>query len=185
MLFKSWTTVSCNKTAGNKRFAARLERYTPFMGINITLLFLLGFAFISCQTKNPNSHETNYYPTYTKDLEDSVQTIDLMYIVWGCQCAEWVTEMDYKNALDNGDTLVNKAVFVEPADSLIQFPDTLVNSGDLIRFTGQFYKDKGYPKKYPVTEMQVDKARVFRYSRYEVLRSNYGDIISDPTSKQN
>lgn len=145
----------------------------------------MSFVLISCWTTQSDPEGNNYYPTYTKDLEDSTQVIDLTYISWACQCANWVTETDLKNSQENGDTLANKAVFIEPADSLIQLPDTLGYSGDLIRFTGQFYKNKGYPKKYPITEMQVDMARVFRYSKFEVLRSNYSDFLSDSSLESN
>jgi hypothetical protein len=116
-------------------------------------------------------------------VEDTVRTLELSYIAWACQCANWATEADLKKAQDDSETLADKSIFIESADSTLDLPDTLGYSGDLIRFTGQFYKDKGYPKKYPRTEMKVDKAQVFRYTKYQVLRSNYRDFVSDTTKK--
>jgi hypothetical protein len=116
--------------------------------------------------------ETLFYPTNTKDLEDSVKVIELTYIGFFCQCANWITENDYTN---HNDSLQNHSIFIEPIEPTSKLPDTLGYPGDLIRFTGKFYKDKGYPKNYPITEMQVEKARVFRYDNYEVLCSNYSD----------
>ena len=143
------------------------------------------FLLLACSSDTSKSKIKNgdYYPTYTKDLEDTVRTLDLQYVAWACQCANWATEADIKKAEDHGNKLADKSIFVEPADNLVELPDTLGYSGDLIRFTGQFYKDKGYPQKYPKTEMRVDKSKVFRYTKYQVLRSNYINFVSDTTSK--
>ena len=143
------------------------------------------FLLLACSSDTSKSKIKNgdYYPTYTKDLEDTVRALDLQYVAWACQCANWATEADIKKAEDHGNKLADKSIFVEPADNLVELPDTLGYSGDLIRFTGQFYKDKGYPQKYPKTEMQVAKSKVFRYTKYQVLRSNYINFVSDTTSK--
>jgi len=143
------------------------------------------FLLLACSSDTSKSKIKNgdYYPTYTKDLEDTVRALDLQYVAWACQCANWATETDIKKAEDHGNKLADKSIFVEPADNLVELPDTLGYSGDLIRFTGQFYKDKGYPQKYPKTEMRVDKSKVFRYTKYQVLRSNYINFVSDTTSK--
>ena len=143
------------------------------------------FLLLACSSDTSKSKIKNgdYYPTYTKDLEDTIRALDLQYVAWACQCANWATEADIKKAEDHGDKLADKSIFVEPADNLVELPDTLGYSGDLIRFTGQFYKDKGYPQKYPKTEMRVDKSKVFRYTKYQVLRSNYINFVSDTTSK--
>jgi len=143
------------------------------------------FLLLACSSDTSKSKIKNgdYYPTYTKDLEDTVRALDLQYVAWACQCANWATEADIKKAEDHSNKLADKSIFVEPADNLVELPDTLGYSGDLIRFTGQFYKDKGYPQKYPKTEMRVDKSKVFRYTKYQVLRSNYINFVSDTTSK--
>ena len=137
---------------------------------------------ISCadKTNAPAKRESTrgFYPTYTKDLEDTTLTLDLEYIAWACQCAEWATPSDIEKHQDTGK-LSEHSIFIEPVDTSLQLPDTLGYSGDLIRFTGRFYKDKGYPKHYPKTEMQVDKAKVFQYSNYKILRSNYRDFVND------
>ena len=160
-------------------------RYTPFLNCMKFVVTIVCFLLFACSsdTQKPEDKLNEYYPTYTNDLEDTIRTLDLTYIAWACQCANWATESDFKKAQEDGDKLADKSIFVEPADSTWELPDTLGYSGDLIRFTGQYYKDKGYPKKYPKTEMQVDKAKVFRYTKYQVLQSNYRDFISDTTRK--
>jgi hypothetical protein len=142
-----------------------------------TISFIL---FISCKnaTISTKSDPNDFYPTYTKSLEDTIQTLDLEYVAWACQCANWTTPSDINKYKDTGK-LSDHSIFIEPADSSLVLPDTLAYSGDLIKFTGQFYKEKGYPKNYERTEETVDKARVFRYKKYQVVRSNYQDFVSD------
>jgi hypothetical protein len=137
------------------------------------IIFIISaILFFSCNMKKPKPNEIVFYPTYTKELEDSTKTIKLTYIAWFCQCANWATESDIARYRDTGK-LSEHSVFVEPADSTLQLPDTIGYSGDIINFTGRFYKEKGYPKKYLKTEMQVEKAKVFRYTKYEILESGY------------
>jgi hypothetical protein len=115
--------------------------------------------------------------TREEDLEDSTRTIALQHITFACDCANWATEFDIKKYTnDSTDDIASHAVFIEPADSTLALADTLGYNGDLIRFTGRFYKEKNYPKGYN-TEEPVDKAPVFRYTRYEVLKSNYREAI--------
>jgi len=139
--------------------------------------------FLSCNTEKQKENGIDYYPTYTKELEDTIRTIDLTYIAWACQCAEWTTMADISRYQDTGK-LSEHTIFIEAADSTLELADTLGYSGDFIRFTGQFYKDKGYPKNYPKTEMQVDKAKVFRYTKYEILESGYKNFIDTTGSNK-
>jgi hypothetical protein len=146
---------------------------------------LIVLITISCtDTTSPyKDQKQEFYPTYTRDLKDSIWTLELMYIAWACQCANWITPSEYERYQDIGK-LSDHSIFIEPKDRVLELPDTLGYSGDLIRFTGQFFKNKGYPKNYPKTEMRVEKAKVFRYNKYEVLRSNYRDFISDTAAKK-
>ena len=139
-------------------------------------LILFSF-FASCTNRQKEARTQNdYYPTYTKNLEGKIKTIDLRYISWGCACANWTDSKDYYKYLDSG-RVSDIAIFIEPFDSSLRLPDTLGYSGDIIKFTGQFYKEKGYPKNYIKTEEEVDSARVFRYTKYEIMESNYRKFI--------
>jgi hypothetical protein len=123
--------------------------------------------------------QTLYYPAYTRDLEDTLRTLNLTYISWFCQCANWAREADFQKNQNLPYQLGDKLIFIEPADSTLELPDTLGYSGDLIRFIGRFYKDRGFPKKYPKTEMEVKKAKVFKYTKFEVLKSGYREFVDD------
>jgi hypothetical protein len=107
-------------------------------------------------------------------FEENEQTIELTYIAWGCECANWVTLSDEHKYLndDSGDTLASLSIFIEPANEKLRLPDTLGVTGDLIKFTGHFYKEKGFPAGFR-SDQPVDKARVFQYTNYTVIKSCY------------
>ena len=105
-------------------------------------------------------------------LEREKQTIDLMYVTFACECANWIPtdKVQYLNnpSLDLSDY----SIFIEPAYTNLVLPDTLGYNGDIIRFTGQFYLRKGFPKGYKSVQFP-DKAHVFRYTEYKVIKSNH------------
>lgn len=105
-------------------------------------------------------------------LEPEEQTLELSYIAWACDCANWATQEDMDRAHE--DSLAYYCVFVEPASAEVALPDSLGWSRDVIRFTGQFYREKGFPKGY-FSHQDPLPAKVFRYRRYEVIESHYSD----------
>jgi hypothetical protein len=122
----------------------------------------------------------------TKGLESNTETIELECIAWACDCANWATPKDIEKFSDKEDSLFQRSVFIEPADKALQLPDTLGYNGDRIQFTGQFYVKKGYPEDYE-SEQKPEKAKVFRYTAYEVIKSNHKEIkeeLSRLDSKQ-
>jgi hypothetical protein len=109
----------------------------------------------------------------TDQLEDKVQAIELEYIPWACDCANWASPEDIDRYNDNkDDSLATLSIFVEPADPSLALPDTIGYINDRIRFIGQFYKTKGFPKGFKSSENGT-RARVFRYTKFEVLNSGY------------
>ena len=118
----------------------------------------------------------------TKGLESNTQTIELEYIAWACDCANWATPKDIEKFSGKEDSLAQRSVFIEPTDKVLQLPDTLGYNGDRIQFTGQFYVNKGYPEDYE-SEQKPEKAKVFRYTGYTVIKSNHKEMIkaSDQT----
>ena len=124
-------------------------------------LILMSMTLASCNLDNKGG------------LEGKIQTLELTYIAWGCACANWATKEDLQKYSGNlGDSLAKRCVFIEPANQTLELPDTLGYSNDIIRFTGQFYLEKGLPKDYQSSE-NTEKVRVLRYTGYEVVRSNY------------
>jgi hypothetical protein len=112
-------------------------------------------------------------------LDDKVETIELVYIPWACDCANWATLSDISKYAGSGsDSLASLSIFVEPADTSLILPDTIGYINDRVKFTGQFYRNKDFPKGY-TSDQPVDKARVFRYSKYEIVNSTYMESLVD------
>lgn len=106
-------------------------------------------------------------------LEYREQTIEVSYIAWACDCANWATLADIKKyQRESRDTLAKLSIFIEPADASVALPDTIGFNGDVVKLTGRFYAKKGFPKGYQSSEYP-DKARVFRYTHYKILESQY------------
>ena len=97
--------------------------------------------------------------------------------MWACACANWTT-LDDINKYQNKGSLEDHCIFVEPVDKKLILPDTIGYSGDIVEYTGQFYIDKGFPKNYIQNEEPVEKAKVFRYSTYKIIKSNFRDFIN-------
>ncbi len=123
----------------------------------------------SCSDSQTNSSQDKPKNRWGEnELESKEQTIELTYIAWGCDCANWATTEDMERFTD-ADSLAERCVFLEAADDSLEFPDTMDYNGDLIRFTGRFYNEKGFPKGFRSSE-PVDEARVFRYTSYKLIK---------------
>jgi hypothetical protein len=112
----------------------------------------------------------------SNNLDGKIQTIKLEHIDVFCACADWIRPDDRAKS-DHLESMDRYLIFIEPADKSLLLPDTIGYNGDLVEFSGQFYRNEGYPENYKVTEEKADRARVFRYSSYKVIRSNYRRIV--------
>jgi hypothetical protein len=131
----------------------------------IFTLFISCFLF-SC-SEQPSEQSRN---SKEEELMSEEQTIELTYIAWACDCANWATTEDMKKfSGSDPDSLAERCIFLEAAADSIEFPDTMDYNGDLFRFTGRFYNEKGFPKGYKSGE-PVDEARVFRYTSYKLIK---------------
>jgi len=107
----------------------------------------------------------------TGRLEDKEQTLVATHIAFACDCADWIRTQDQNRFENREDSLVNACFYIEPADSTLELPGKLYQNGYIIEFTGQFYERKGFPKGYESEEMP-DRAKVFRYTKYKVIRTH-------------
>ncbi len=115
--------------------------------------------------------------TQQNKLNSKIETVEFHYINWASECANWAP-MDLIKKNEN-DSLASYCVFVEPADTSLILPDTVGYINDIVQFTGQYYIDKGFPKDYVKGEQQVDKAKVFRYTSYKIIKSNYSQSLTE------
>lgn len=112
----------------------------------------------------------------TKDISDPTNTLngkteilELEYIVWGCACANWITLTDFKK---HQDKLEAHCIFIEPASENLKEPIYFDPQRHFIRVMGQSYVKPDYPKGTTKGEEQLDKAKVFRYVKIDVLKKN-------------
>ncbi len=114
----------------------------------------------------------------TNKLDDKIETVELHYITWACDCANWAT-IDDINKYNDADKLASHCIFIEPANKSLILSDTLGFNGDRIQFTGQYYKNVGYPKDFFTIEEHVDKAKILRYTSFKIIKSNHRKYIND------
>lgn len=100
------------------------------------------------------------------DLVGREQSVELNYISWGCDCANWAETKVVNEKWDDYNRLNSTCYFIEPATDALALPDSFHVSGNRITFTGQFYKYPKFPKGY-YSQEHPDPAPVFRYTKYE------------------
>jgi hypothetical protein len=125
-------------------------------------LFIALVLFAACK-QQPNQ------------LEEKEQTIELTYIAWACDCANWATAEDIEKYNYNSDTMAAHCIFIDPADTSLLLPERAGIVGQYIRFTGRFYTEKGIPASFEYGDVKPGKARIFRYTKYEVLPGLYSE----------
>jgi hypothetical protein len=147
----------------------------------IFTILLFGLSLVSCgQTKNKQKieiieqqHQTEHkYSKVISDptnkLTDKVEELELEYTIWGCACPQWIKTKD----LELNDTTVkfiSKHFYLESADSLFEIPMYFQPSRHRIRVKGQFYEREDFPQGTIEMEKKMPKAKVFRYSKLEVI----------------
>jgi hypothetical protein len=118
-------------------------------------------------------HHPDFIPTPNNPLDQRIYTLKIQRIQFSCDCADWATvENARKYNKQHTDDDHDIFMFLEPADKQLRLPDTVGYQGDIVQVTGQFYTKNTYPRGYD-TEESVDKGRVFRYTKFKVLKSNY------------
>lgn len=128
------------------------------------------------KTKSNQTDTTKVVETFhSKEISDATNTLtgntenlELEYIVWGCACANWVTPTDY--AKYQYDKLIEHCIFIEPASYELAPPMYFDPRRHFIKVTGQFYVRPDYPKGTVQGEEQLEKAKVFRYTKIEVIK---------------
>ena len=150
--------------------------------------------FVSACSTDPNGasktepiKETVHEKTILKDISDptntlngTTETLELNYIVWGCACANWVTQTDFNKFQD--DKLVEHCIFIEPATKELEIPMYFDPSRHFVKVTGQFYVKPDYPKGTIQGEEQLEKAKVFHYTKIDVFKKDIEYSPKDDTT---
>lgn len=107
---------------------------------------------------------------HNNELIGGVIELDLEYILWGCNCPNWITPKDKK--LYENDTLSAHCIYIEPKDSSLYQPDSEFDyKNSIISVSGQFYKLPGIPYKYANSKKSSEpffEGKIFQYSKISV-----------------
>lgn len=116
-------------------------------------------------------------------LQSRIDTIELMYIPFACDCPHWVVAAEYnrvdrhnsvkKNNQSDNFVEFNNAeysYYIEPACKELKLPDYVCVNRNIIRFTGRSYNQTRYPADADFMDPNPPKAKVLRYYGYEILK---------------
>lgn len=102
-------------------------------------------------------------------LSDKAETIEVAYINWACDCADFIETKDWKG----NEAREEDCIFIEPANPENKVPESFYSKnhfGKYLRLTGHFYTDKGIPAGYEQkTPEKPVRAKVFRYDKLEII----------------
>jgi hypothetical protein len=99
-------------------------------------------------------------------LESKIQTLELDYAVFSCACANWIKKEDLD--LEKGRINIERYIFIEAENPKLKLPKNFDVVKNRIKVTGQFYKNKDYPKGMIQGEEYLERAKVFRYNKIEL-----------------
>ena len=108
----------------------------------------------------------------TNKLTGKIENLVLVNIVFGCACADWVKEADFKKYTNNYKELTKYSMFIEPANQDLELPIYFSSQRHKIKVQGQFYERPDYPKGTVQGEEELAKSKVFRYSKLEVCKKD-------------
>ncbi len=147
---------------------------------NILTVLLFSLTLVSCgQSKNTKQDnkvsETQSEKKYTKvisdptnKLTDKVESLLVNYHVIGCACPNWIRITDEGNN-DTTKKFKDLYFYIEPADKTLELPIYFDPSRHSLNIRGQFYEREDYPQGTIEMEEPMPKAKVFRYTKIEVI----------------
>lgn len=129
-----------------------------------TLLFCLVFAGVVYAKQNIMQWE------HPDDLSNKTETIEVSYVAWACACANW---LPIPRENPDAEILDTDCIFIEAATDEVKVPESFFDenyNSKKLRITGNFYNEEGISRTYESpTSQKPDKAKVFRYTKIEVL----------------
>lgn len=136
-----------------------------FLALGTSLVVLVGCVVLY------NSTNLRLLPIdHAHDLSPQKEIIEVSYINWACDCAEWKVSGEEIPE----DSLEHYSIFIEGSESnnRYELTDLADNCWPVkMKLTGRYYLDKGISRDYDVMHEKPDKARVFRYDQFEILET--------------
>ncbi len=106
---------------------------------------------------------------YSYFLSEKQDTIEVTYVRWACDCANWLELKYFKNNPEY-QTDDKDCIFIEPAYDSLQISDGFSEYEYYLRLVGKFYNNKGIARGYQPEFEKPDKAKVFRYTKVEMVK---------------
>ena len=148
---------------------------------SILTILLFSLTLVSCgqiKTKQKSEKEkqqdkselkyTKIISDSTNKLTDKIENLEIEYTVWGCACPNWIQTKD-NNETDPTKSYLKLHFYIEPADKTLELPIYFDAFRHRLKITGQFYEREDYPQGTIEMEEKMPKAKVFRYSKIEVI----------------
>ncbi|MFY8020867.1 MAG: hypothetical protein ACOVP1_06710 [Bacteroidia bacterium] len=100
------------------------------------------------------------------ELDHSLLKVKVFYIAYACECANWkLIEINGKQNSTSED------IFIEAMNPQKELPNKYFQNGTRIELIGRFYKRKGFPIDYIHSEQQPNKARIFQYESFKIMKN--------------
>ena len=105
----------------------------------------------------------------TNRLTDKIEILEVQYTVWGCACPQWIQLKDTMQLNNEKTNYIDYHFYLEPAEKTLELPTHFDAFKHIIKVTGQFYEREDYPQGTIEMEEPMPKAKVFRYTKLEVI----------------
>jgi len=146
---------------------------------NILTILLYSLTLISCrQTETKKKVDKLAENKYTKVISDStnkltdkIENLEIEYTVWGCACPNWIQTKDNINN-DTTKNYLKLHFYIEPANNILGLPVYFDAFKHRLKITGQFYEREDYPQGTIEMEEKMPKAKVFRYTKIELIQKD-------------
>jgi hypothetical protein len=153
-----------------------MMRHNNILTILLCSLTLISFGQTETKKRidevTANKQVENKYTKVISDstniLTDKVENLELEYTVWGCACPQWIQSKDNENT-DTAKNYLKLHFYIEPADKALELPIYFDAFRHRLKVTGQFYEKEDYPQGTIEMEEPMPKAKVFRYTNFEVI----------------
>jgi hypothetical protein len=140
--------------------------------LSIILIFLTQISCGQTEIKTKGENIQKKYDQVISDpknkLTDKIENLEIEYVVFGCACPNWIRTQDNYNS-DTTKNFKELYFYIEPAEKSIELPIYFDAFRHQLKITGQFYENEDYPQGTIEMEEKMPKAKVFRYSKIEII----------------
>lgn len=142
---------------------------------------VFSIIFFGCEEVNPKKQIVDITPAFqtekkykkiisdsTNKLIDKIENLELEFTVWGCACPQWIMTEDNNNK-DSTKNFFSRHFYLEEENKNLAIPIYFDAFRHRIKVQGKFYEREDYPQGTIEQEEQMPKAKVFQYSKIEVI----------------